>query len=174
MTEETKPAPANAEQAADLAALQAAATSGEAVAAPAPAGATEAAQGPDLAQEIAGLVTVAVATLSPVFPSLKGIYTEETTAAASNAVAMVCKKHGWLSGGMMGNYGEEIACLAIVGPLAFATYQGVQADLEAKRATAKVEKLEGLDLTAKIEAPTAPIDATSKTVTFGAPVPAET
>jgi hypothetical protein len=173
MSEENTPTPPNAEQAADLAALQASATSGDAVAATAPAGQPEAAQGPDLAQEIAGLVTVAVATLSPIFPSLKGIYTDETTAAASNAVAMVCKKHGWLSGGMMGNYGEEIACLAIVGPLAFATYQGVHDDLEAKRARDKTEKLETIDLTAKIDAPSGPMDSGSKTVTFGAPVPAE-
>lgn len=172
MTEETK-TPANTEQAADLAALQAVANDTPA-GAPAPAGQHQAVQGPDLAQEIAGLVSVAVATLSPIFPSLKGIYTDETTAAASNAIAVVCKKHGWLSGGMMGNYGEEIACLAIVGPLAFATYQGVQSDLEAKRATAKVEKLESLDLSAPIEVPTGPTDSGSKTVTFGAPVPAET
>lgn len=171
MSEEKLPAPSNDEQAADLAALQASANTGEAVAAP--TGQPEAVQGPDLAQEIAGLVTVCVATLSPIFPSLKGIYTDETTAAASNAIAVVCRKHGWLSGGMMGNYGEEIACVAIVGPLAFATYQGVQADLEAKRAQAKTEKLESIDLTARIDAPTGPMDSGSKTVTFGAPVPAE-
>lgn len=166
--------PVNDEQAADLAALQAAASEG-ATSGVAKATSDVAAEesGPDLAHELAGLLKVAVAALSPIYPSLKTIYTDETTAAASNAIALVCKKHGWLANGMMGNYGEEIACIAIVGPLALSTYQGVTADIAARKAQERTAKLEGATLAATIEAPTAPAGANSKTVTFGAPTPAE-
>jgi hypothetical protein len=156
-------AASTSEQAADLQALQAAAAEGQpgtvAQAAPEPTG-------PDLASEIAGLVSVAVATLSPVFPSLKTIYTKETTAAAAAAVAGVCNKHGWLQNGLMGKWGEEIACLAIVGPLAYQTAQGIRADLAARAPAKPPERLGGPELKAKpAEAPQAP-----KTVQFGAAV----
>lgn len=152
------------EQAADLAALTAAASEGAAqpgapVAEPEPAG-------PDLAQEIAGLVTVAVATLGPLFPSLRTTYTPEVTQAAAESIARVCDKHGWLQGGMMGKWGEEIACAAIVGPLAFQTYQGVKADLEARKPPAEPARIAGPDLTAP--APTEAAGATA--VTFSEPV----
>lgn len=155
------------EQAADLAALQAAANDG-APGAPAPA-AEPAPQGPDLAREITGLVTAAVAALGPMFPSLKAIYTPEVTQAAAQSIAGVCDKHGWLQGGVMGKWGEEIACLAVVGPLAVATYQGVKADLAARAPAKAPERIDGPNLAA--EAPTAP--AVSKAVTFGAPAAVE-
>lgn len=155
------------EQAADLAALMASAG------AEAPAPGTPQAEpeqtGPDLATEIAGLLKVAVATLGPMFPSLKTIYTDETIGAASGAVAAVCDKRGWLSGGLMGEWAEEITAVAIVGPLALATYQGVRADMEARKP--KREALapatgggEVLNLSRSAE----PVQAEGqKTVTFG-------
>lgn len=155
------------EQAADLAALQAAANE------PAPgAPATvpeQAEQGPDLAREITGLVTAAVAALGPMFPSLKGIYTPEVTQAAAQAVAAVCEKHGWMQGGLMGKWGEEIACVAIVGPLAFTTWQGIKADLAARAPAKEPERLGGVNLAA--QAPTE--TPGQKTVTFGAPAAVE-
>lgn len=117
------------EQAADLAALQAAAASTET--APDTIDQGEAPR-MDLAQEIAGLATVAVATLGPMFPSLKTIYTPQVIEAAAQAIAGVCNKHGWMQGGMMGEWGEEIACAAIVGPLAWQTHQGIKADMAAR------------------------------------------
>lgn len=159
-------ASATDEQAADLAALTAAA--GEAPGVPAQQAEQEA-QGPNLAGEIAAAVTVAVATLGPMFPSLKGIYTPEVTQAAAQSIAAVCNKHGWLQGGLMGKWGEEIACLAVVAPLAFQTYQGVRADIEARKPPPAPDRLAGPDLAAK-----APNEAPGqKTVTFGAPVPVE-
>lgn len=137
---------------------------------PAPGQDTEQPQGPDLAGELSGLMAAAVHTLKPAFPSLGEIYTEETIGAASAAVAAVCTKHGWLGGGMFGQYGEEIACIAVVGPLAFATYKGVSGDLEKMRAKKQQQQgpraasaLNGPDLSAPM--PQAP--DTPKTVTFG-------
>lgn len=150
------------EQAADLAALQAAAADTDAPATVATADTP--ATVPDLATEIAGLVSVAVATLGPMFPSLKTTYTPEITQAAAQAIAAVCHKHGWAQGGLMGKWGEEIACAAIVGPLAFQTYQGIRADLEARQpAREAAQPIAGPDLAAPAPA-TAP--APSKTVTF--------
>lgn len=156
----------SAEQAADLAALRAAATP---EAQPGALVEVEPA-GPDLGTEIAGAVTMAVALLGPIYPSLKEIYTPETTQAAAGAVAAVCNKHGWLQGGMMGEYGEEITCLLIVGPLALATYKGVQAD-NAERAKTEPATEPGdlLDVAAP-PAPAAPATGApvgQKTVTFG-------
>lgn len=158
------------EQAADLAALQAASMT-DADAGAGPMGQATP-QKPDLAGEIAGMVKVVVATLAPMFPSLPTIYTEETTASAAAAVAAVCDKHGWLQGGMFGEYGEEIACLAVCGPLALATYQGVRGDLAKHKAKAEAKAgplAVGADLSAP---PPPPAPAMPKTVTFGAPVEA--
>jgi hypothetical protein len=163
-TQEVERAITSTEQAADFAALQAAANEGGG----APGAPAEpVAHVPDLGQEIAGLMKVAVATLSPMFPSLKRTYTPEVTEAAAGAIAAVCNKHGWMQGGMFGEYGEEIACLAIVGPLAFSTYQGITGDLaEAKARDKKPEQIAG---------PSAPlaVGTGGKTVTFGDPVQAE-
>jgi hypothetical protein len=155
----------SSEQAADLARLHA-------MAGPAPGEEAEESQPeevarPDLASEIEGIVMGAVAMMAPMFPSLPGIYTPQATAAASQAVAQVCHKHGWLQSGMMGRWGEEIACAAIVGPLAFATYQGVKSDVAARQPAA--ERLEGANLSAPVPV-AAP--AGSKVVSFGAPIPA--
>lgn len=154
---------ASTEQAADLAALQAAAAGAPA----APGAAIEPEQqGPDLAREIAGLVGVALATLGPVLPSLKATYTPEVTEAAAQAVAAVCRKHGWMEGGMLGKWGEEIACLAIVGPLAWQTAQGIRADLAARAPAKEVPAIAGPDLAAP--APVSVQGVGQKTVTFGA------
>jgi len=158
----------SAEQAADLSALQA-------MAGPAPGQEEggpelEGAAGPDLAGELAGLIQAAVGMLAPMFPSLPSIYTPDSTQAAAGAVAAVCNKHGWMQNGLMGRYGEEIACAFIVGPLAFATYKGMQQDLAAREPIKKEAQARGgeLDLSAPVPNAAPPV---SKAVTFGAPVP---
>jgi hypothetical protein len=150
----------SAEQAADLAALQAAINEQ-------PAGAPGAAAPGfpgepvkvDLQTEFTGMIKLAVAALSPAFPSLSDIYTDQVTAAASSAAAQVCMKHGWLTGGIGGKWAEEIAAAAILLPLGYQTYQGISSDL------ARAKKSE----------PSAPIPnetPSAKTVTFGAAVDA--
>lgn len=84
---------------------------------------------PDLAGEITGLVLAFVGIAKPILPSLGRVYTEETTAAAAGAVAAVCSKHGWLQGGVMGDYGEEVAAAVVLVPLCIATVQGVKGDI---------------------------------------------
>lgn len=108
-----------------------------------------------MAGEFAGLIGALVGVLAPAFPSLASIYTEQSIGAASHAVAAVCVKRGWLSGGIMGEYGEEIAALIVCGPLAVATWQGVKGDL-AKMRAAKAPEFHKVGAS---EAPTEPAPA---------------
>lgn len=119
----------SSEQAQDLAALQAAADEQPLLPGQEPPAApVDPAE--SLADEIAGIVLSVTAVLSPALPSLKRIYTPETTRAAGAALAAVCVKHGWLSGGLMGEWAEEISAAIIILPLAVTTYQGVKGDVE--------------------------------------------
>lgn len=132
MTEQTKAPPMNPEQAADLAALQAAAMkSGQAVQLDNAQPKIE--TRPELAAEISALIALASSALAPAFPSLKEIYTEQTTAAAGHAIAAVCQKHGWLQNGIGGKYAEELACAAVMLPLSWATYNGIASDMAARQ-----------------------------------------
>ena len=153
----------NAEQAADFAALQASASD----APPAPGQTGEGVEVEiDLAKEISGLIAVITKIVEPMFPSLVLIYTEDVTQSAGAAIAGVCKKHDWLQGGMFGNYGEELACCVVVGPLVFASFKGIQGDIE----TRKKKALE-LDKPApsSVQLTTgAAVPESAKTVTFGA------
>lgn len=165
----------SSEQAADLARLESLAAE---EAAP---GALEAEQAvvnnrAALADEIAGMLMALQVSLSPALPSLKRIYTPETTAAVGSSVAAVCAKRGWLSGGLMGEYAEEFACGMIVIPLAVATYQGVKGDVDNLK-----ESAPGTPAAVAKAAPPAAVVAgvvavpdqpSGQGVTFGAPVTA--
>lgn len=87
-----------------------------------------------LGNEITGLALMLVEVLGKPFPSLKTIYTPQVTAAAGEAVARVCVKHGWLVNGLAGGYGEELAAAMILLPLGYQTYQGVAKDLAVLKA----------------------------------------
>lgn len=87
-----------------------------------------------LGNEITGLALMLVEVLGKPFPSLKTIYTPQVTAAAGEAVARVCVKHGWLVNGLAGGYGEELAAAMILLPLGYQTFQGVSKDLAVLKA----------------------------------------
>lgn len=132
---------------------------------------------PALDQEIAGALMMLAKMAGPMFPSVAEVYTDETCAAVGAAVAPVCDKYGWLQGGIGGEYGPEIMCLVVVGPMAYATYAAVQKDLEAKAAEKRRRAAERGQVP-QVAAPR-PKDPPgtlqtpgSDTVSFGAPVPA--
>lgn len=120
------------EQAAALAELRAeAATEAPPPGSPEAIAAEEAANAPpppDLAGEFSGLILSMSDVLKPAFPSLETIYTETKCEQVGAALAAVCNKRGWLQGGVIGGYGEEVTALFIVGPMAMATYKGMSAD----------------------------------------------
>lgn len=155
----------NAEQAADFAALQASASESPPVAGEAVEVEV------DLAKEISGLIAVITKIVEPMFPSLVLIYTEDVTQSAGAAIAGVCKKHDWLQGGMFGNYGEELACCVVVGPLLFASVNGIKGDIETRKKKAmelaKPENHHAIGSPAPAPAGQAQNES-AKTVTFGA------
>ena len=87
-----------------------------------------------LAEELAGLLMMLSGMASPLFPSLGKIYTPETCAAVGGAIAPVCDKYGWLQNGMGGEWGPEIMCVAVVGPIGYATVLAVKNDIAARDA----------------------------------------
>lgn len=96
-------------------------------AAPAPDGTAALIAG--TAAEVSGLVGILAGVFAPAFPSLATLYTPEVVARVGQAVAPVFVKRGWTIGG---KYGEEMAALAVVAPLALATFHGIKADLAAR------------------------------------------
>ena len=127
----------------DLTALEGEALAVDALLAPAPTPEqqAEAAQpAPNEAAEIAALLQIMAGLAAPLFPSLAKIYTAETCNAIGQAAAPVMTKHGWSTGTILGKYAEELALLAVVAPIGFATWQGVQADIAAASKKAKAEK----------------------------------
>lgn len=151
------------EQRAELAALEAVAA-GQAGLVAAVTEPEPAAPAVDLAGELRAMIALFVGMVGLVFPSLPKIYTPEATTAASEAVASVCVKHGWLSGGLMGDWGEEIAAAVVLAPLALATYQGIRADISAAK---KPGVPDTGGAAAKVGADG---EVNQKTVVFGAPI----
>jgi len=84
------------------------------------------------AQQVHLILSMAVPMLSPMFPSLEGIYTDHQNQIVAAALAPVMTKYGINLGGMTDK--PEIAALIVLGPLAFATYQGVKGDIAARNA----------------------------------------
>lgn len=123
---------------------------------------------PPLDAEIAGLLLMLSKVAAPMFPSLSLIYTEEACQTVGAAVAPVCDKYGWLQDGVGGEYGPEIMCVCVVGPMAFATYTAVQNDIAARKAEEK-PKGDGQPVK-QTPVPGALRAPGSDTVTFGAPV----
>lgn len=160
-----------AEQAADLATLQAAAVEGQPTSGTPGAAAPVA---PALEKEFAGLLLMVSAMVKPALPSVAAIYTQETCEAVGLHIANVCNKHGWLQGGIGGKYGEEIMCLAVVGPIAWATVEAAKTDIQARRAAAKksAATLGGADIEAKPVTVQANLNQDGKAVTVGAPIQA--
>jgi hypothetical protein len=135
-----KPAAApDAEQAADLAAMTAAAA-GEPAAPGAAAPPAEQAQPVNLAADLAGLTELAVTMAAPMFPRLRQVYTPETIEAAAAVSARLCEKHGWLQDGVGGKYAEEIAAGVVLAPLAYSTYAAITADMADQKRQAQADK----------------------------------
>jgi hypothetical protein len=156
---ENKPA-IDPEQAAELAALNAAANAAEPVQ---PGEAQPAQQGPTLEQEITAMLTMVAGMVKPALPSVAGLYPPVVCETIGKTLGAVCDKHGWLQSGIGGKYGEEIMCLVILGPLAWATVEAAKTDIAA-RAPKKPDESAAV-VTPAI--PSAASDDTAKTVRFG-------
>lgn len=123
--------------------------------------------GPDLAQELEDGLSMVLGIFGPIFPTAAALYTPEMKKAAAGTTAALCNKYGIMQDGLMGNYGEEISALVVLGPLAVATYKGVQADIAARTPPKQVAAPGELNLTSS----TAKADQVpgAKTVMVGVP-----
>lgn len=125
-----------------------------------------------LNDEIAGALKMLVGVVGPMFPSLTKIYSDEVCESVGAAVAPVCEKYGWLQGGIGGEYGPEIMCAIVVAPLGYATYIGINNDIEERREEArrarggsKPQAVGGTPVAGALRTPG------SDTVSFGAVIP---
>ena len=125
-------------------------------------------EGIPLSVQISGLLGMAVNIAGPMFPSLATIYTPEVIQAVGAALEPVCNKHGWLQDGIDSKWGEEIAALCVVGPIAYATYMGIQSDIAARTPSKPPEQLGGTFAAPVLEAIAPTTQAGSNTVTVGA------
>jgi hypothetical protein len=168
MSEQDQIPELSGEQAQDFAALQAMAND-----APAMPGQPEEPiqpERPPLEKEIAAALLMVSKVLGPILPTVAKIYSEETCEAVGNALAPLCNKYGWLQDGIGGKYGEEIMCLVVVGPIAYATVIAAQGDIAARSPKKQTEALAGADIE-NVKQPEQPA-AGAKTLTVGAPIPA--
>lgn len=127
------------EQAADLRRLQLAAAEPDAdqasqeAAAADQAAAEQDSHAQGNSQQVAFILALAVPILGQIFPSILEIYTDQAQAAVSGTVGPVLTKYGVDLSNMATDYGAEIACVMVCGPIALATYKGVSSDLAAKK-----------------------------------------
>lgn len=87
-------------------------------------------------QTVTAGLTAAVAMLSPMFPTLKQVYTKETIQAVADVTAPLANKYGVNLGGALAKYGEEIAFASVMIPLGISTYAAVLHDIEARQKAA--------------------------------------
>lgn len=164
-------APLGEEEAADLRALQRAADGDPATVSAEGAEGQGGAVAPPLGQELAGMLFMLSKVVAPLLPSVGAIYTQEACDAVGAAVAPVCEKHGWLQNGVGGEWGEEIMCLVVVGPMAWATYMAASNDMQAMKDKRKAEGVKRGEVILNEGPKTAPPGALrtpgSDTVTFG-------
>lgn len=73
---------------------------------------------PSQAEEVAALLSIVVAVLSPMLPYLPGIYTQRVVESIAAAYVPVAEKYGWQSSGMFAKWGPEIGlALVLLQPL---------------------------------------------------------
>lgn len=149
----------SAEQAADLAALEAAAGGGEMPQ-------EEAAPMVDQAQQWAMLPAIVGSALSMALPELRAVYTPQACEAWGAAMVPVADKYGWNCDGIIG---PELALLAATVPFAFGTFAAVKARRADEEKQAK-EKPKAVQAAPVIEPGPVTTADIGKTVVVGAPV----
>lgn len=78
------------------------------------------------------ILALAVPVLGKLYPSIETIYTDPACDQIAATLGPVLTKYGIDLGDLGGKWGEEIAAIMVCGPIAFATYKGIQADIAAR------------------------------------------
>lgn len=83
-------------------------------------------------REVRMILAMAVPLLGQLFPSIADIYTDPTCDQVATVLGPVLTKYNINLGDMSSKWGPEIAAAVVCGPLAVATYKGIQFDLAAR------------------------------------------
>ncbi len=90
-------------------------------------------------EDIIGMLRLAVEILSPMFPSLRQVYTDETMHSIAAVAVPLADKHGFSLSNVFGRFQEEIQFAFVVVPVALATYQAVKHDVLQRDIDARME-----------------------------------
>jgi hypothetical protein len=83
------------------------------------------------------ILGLAVPILSRLYPSLAEVYTEEACCAVAASLGPLLAKYNINIAEWGGRYQEEIGAAFVCGPIAWATVQGVKADIQSRIGAAK-------------------------------------
>jgi hypothetical protein len=83
-------------------------------------------------QGVAMIMELALPMICPLYPSLEAIYTPDKQQAIAATMGPLLAKYGVNIKEAGGRYKEEIAAACVCGPIAFATYKGIKADIAAR------------------------------------------
>lgn len=82
-------------------------------------------------EQVRLILAVAVPLLGTMYASIGVIYTDQTCDQVAMVLGPVLTKYGIDLGDMSSKWGPEIAAVMVCGPIALATYRGIQADIAA-------------------------------------------
>ena len=119
-------------------------------------------------QGVMMVMETALPFLCKLYPSLAGIYDDDAKAAIAGTVGPVLAKYNVDLSAVGGAYREEIACLFVCGPIAWATVEGIKADIAARARPATLAAPKPATF-----APSAPVKVTLKPGDYGYKEPEE-
>jgi hypothetical protein len=89
--------------------------------------------------ELKTLLQIISGLFVPFIPKLAEIYTDQECERLAVVTVPVMQKHGWTTGGMMGQYAAELALLAVAAPIGIRTYHAVKEELKPKQKPKQIE-----------------------------------
>ena len=89
--------------------------------------------------ELKTLLQIVSGLFVPFIPKLAEIYTDQECERLAVVTVPVMQKHGWTTGGMLGQYAAELALLAVAVPIGIRTYHAVKEELKPKQKQKQIE-----------------------------------
>lgn len=86
------------------------------------------------------IFALAVPVLGRLYPSIADIYTDPTCDQLATVLGPLLTKYGINLGDMGDKWGVEIAAVMVCGPVAMATYHGIQADIAGRDESMRTEQ----------------------------------
>lgn len=114
--------------------------------------AEQASLGEQNVQAVAAIIEIALPILGTMWPSLKRVWTDDNQKAVAGTLGPVLTKHGISLKDWGAAYAEELAALAVCGPLAWASVAAVKADTAARTEQPKAPE-KGIELHVPVRVP---------------------